>query len=165
MPPGVHHDPEEAQFRVAEGRPGAAYERCRGYRLYSGRGAQPPGTFRRVDPGRQGQGPPRRTVPHHTRKAGFRWCPGQTEVAVEVRSKTTQIAFPDRHEAVPAFPGISAGTGGNVTDGRHAPRGARPWVVATCLFNEEAGTVRGLSCCPDEGLCPGGWWGGVPFPG
>jgi len=27
-------------------------------------------------------------------EAGFRWCPGQTEVAVEVRYQATQIASP-----------------------------------------------------------------------
>src|SRR4030067_1098629 len=89
---------------------------------------------------------PRRAVPHHTRKAGFRWCPGQTEVAVEVRSKTTQIAFPDRHEAVPAFPGISAGTGVTLRMAAML-RGelARGWWLLVCSTRRQ---VR---------------WGGFPY--
>ena len=53
----LHHDPEEAELRPAQGRPRPAHERHRGHGLHPRHRPQPPGALHRARARRQGEGP------------------------------------------------------------------------------------------------------------
>src|SRR6476646_3558353 len=74
--PRLYDDPEEAELRAAQGRPGQADQPGRGHRLHPRRGPQPAGTLHRAGPWRPGEGPPRGSLQDHPRLAGH---PGRQE--------------------------------------------------------------------------------------
>src|SRR3990172_7803914 len=78
-------------------------------RVYTTTPKKPNSALRKV--ARAREGPPRRSLSHHPWEAGFRWCPGQTEVAVEVRYQATQIASPISGQKYLPSPGGPAGKG------------------------------------------------------
>src|SRR5262249_19114962 len=87
----LYDDAEETEFRLAQGREGAAHQRLRGDRLHPGRGPQSAGALGGDDPRRPRKGPAGRSLPYPTRRARH---PGREEPqaeALQIRSKTTQV--------------------------------------------------------------------------
>ena len=81
----LHHHPEEAQLRAAQGRARAHHGLDRGHRLHPRRGPQPAGALRRARPRRPRQGPAGRPLQGRARDARRRRRQRPQEGALAVR--------------------------------------------------------------------------------
>src|SRR6185503_21192568 len=89
----LYDDPQEAQFRTAEGRQGTVDERLRSDRLHRRRGTQPAGALGRADPRRARQGPARRALPHRARLARYAGREGPQAEPLEVRREAAEVGL------------------------------------------------------------------------
>src|SRR5262245_4453 len=92
--PGLHHDSEEAELGLAQGREGAAHERLRGDRLYPWRGPQSAGALGGDDPRRPRQGLAWGALPHPARCARYPRREESEAKALQIRSKEAEVIRP-----------------------------------------------------------------------
>src|SRR5215831_8885320 len=89
--PRLYGDTEKTEFRLAQGREGAAHQRLRGDRLHPGRGPQSAGALGGDDPWRPRERPAGCSLPHPARRARHPRREEPQAEALQIRSKTTQV--------------------------------------------------------------------------
>ena len=95
----LHHHPQEAQLRAAQGRAREAHQRDGGHGLHPGRGAQPAGALGRARARWAGQGPSGSALQGRPRHSRRRRGERPQEGALAVRRKARRKSVPRRAAA------------------------------------------------------------------